>query len=104
MASPVCVVMRLALADIRHEWRMSLCLVLAVAAIAAPLLLFFGLKYGTLETLRSRLLDNPSTLELTPVTERLLDEAWFARWRADPRVAFVVPHTRRLSAQADVRA
>ena len=43
MASPVCVVIRLALADIRHEWRMSLCLVLAVAAIAAPLLLFFGL-------------------------------------------------------------
>ena len=103
MASPVRVVVRLALADIRHEWRMSLCLVLAVAAIAAPLLLFFGLKYGTLETLRSRLLDNPATLELVPVTERLLDEAWFARWRADPRVAFVVPHTRKLSAQADVR-
>ena len=40
MASPVRVVVRLALADIRHEWRMSLCLVLAVAAIAAPLLLF----------------------------------------------------------------
>ena len=103
MASAVRVVIRLALADIRHEWRMSLCLVLAVAAIAAPLLLFFGLKYGTLETLRSRLLDNPATLELVPVTERLLDESWFAHWRADPRVAFVVPHTRKLSAQADVR-
>ena len=104
MSSPVRAVVGLALADIRHEWRMSLCLVLAVAAIATPLLLFFGLKYGTLETLRSRLLENPATLELVPVTERLLDEDWFARWRKDPRVAFMVPHTRKLSAQADVRA
>lgn len=95
-------VVRLALADIRHEWLMSLCMVLAVAAMSAPLLLFFGLKSGSVETMRQRLLDNPVNLELTPMTDRLLDEAWFERWRADPRVAFVVPHTRRLSAQADM--
>lgn len=96
----VCV---LALADLRHEWRMSLCLVLAVAAIAAPLLLFFGLKNGTVQTLRKRLLDNPVSLEILPLTERLLDVAWFDVWRSDSRVAFVTPHTRKLSAQADLR-
>jgi len=102
MSGPARSSVRLAVADMLHEWRMSLCLVLAVAAIAVPLLLFFGLKQGTVETLRQRLLDNPSTLELQPVTERLLDEKWFALWRQDPRVGFVVPHTRKLSAQADV--
>ncbi|MCQ2445083.1 MAG: hypothetical protein MJ061_06320, partial [Mailhella sp.] len=94
---------RLAVADVVHEWRMSLCLMLAVAAIAAPLLLFFGLKNGTMETLRMRLLENPVNMEVIPNTEKLLDAAWFSRWSSDPRVAFVVPHTRRLSAQADLR-
>ena len=96
-------VARLAVADVAHEWRMSLCLMLAVAAIAAPLLLFFGLKNGTMETLRMRLLENPVNMEIIPNTEKLLDAEWFARWSSDPRVAFVVPHTRRLSAQADLR-
>ncbi len=102
MSGPVRTSIRLAVADMLHEWRMSLCLVLAVAAIAVPLLLFFGLKQGTVETLRRRLLDNPATLELQPVTERLLDEKWFDLRRRDPLVGFVVPHTRKLSAQADV--
>ncbi|MDR2826065.1 MAG: hypothetical protein LBV76_04645, partial [Deltaproteobacteria bacterium] len=92
----------LALKDTRHEWRMSVCMILAVAAIATPLLLFFGLKYGTIETLRSRLLDNPATLEIMPLTDKMLDEAWFESWRKNPQVAFLVPHTRKLSAQADI--
>lgn len=94
---------RLAAADLLHEWRMSLCLILAVAAIATPLLLFFGLKHGTVDTLRKRLLDNPVTLEIIPVTEKLLDEAWFDAFRKNPLVAFVVPHTRKLSAQGDLK-
>ncbi|MDR1243300.1 MAG: ABC transporter permease [Deltaproteobacteria bacterium] len=92
----------LALQDASHEWRLSLCMIMAIAAIASPLLLFFGLKYGTVETLRSRLLHNPSTLELLPVTDKLLNADWFARWRENPRTAFLVPHTRKLSAQADI--
>ncbi len=91
----------LAAADVRHEWRMSLCMMLAVAAIATPLLLFFGLKYGVIETLRQRLLDDPSSMEVLPLTDRRLDDAWFEQKRTDPRVAFVVPHTRKLSAQAE---
>ncbi len=90
----------LACADVRHEWRMSLCMVLAVLAIATPLLLFFGLKSGVVETLRHRLLNSPSTLEIVPSTEKRLDEAWFERMRKNGHVAFVVPRTRRLAAQA----
>lgn len=95
-------VSRLAVADVRHEWRLSLCLMLAVAAIATPLLLFFGLKNGTVETLRTRLLENPVNLEILPNTYKPLDAAWFEERKKDPRVAFVVPHTRHLSAQADL--
>ncbi|MBQ7585283.1 MAG: ABC transporter permease [Desulfovibrionaceae bacterium] len=95
------VISSLAAADVRHEWRMSLCMMLAVMAIATPLLLFFGLKYGVIETLRGRLLDNPQSLEIMPVSEKRLDKKWFEDKRQDLRVAFVVPHTRRLSAQAE---
>ena len=94
-------IIRLAAADVRHEWRMSLCMMLAAAAIATPLLLFFGLKYGVIETLRQRLLDDPASMEILPLTDKRLDEAWFEQKRQDSRVAFVVPHTRRLSAQAE---
>src|SRR5690606_11339444 len=30
------------------------------------------------------------------------DEAWLDRWRADPRVAFVLPNTRAIAAQAEL--
>jgi len=97
-------IIRLAAADVRHEWRMSLCMALAIAAIATPLLLFFGLKFGVMETLRQRLLDDPSSMEILPLSDKRLDNAWFEGKRRDSRVAFVVPHTRRLSAQAEFAA
>lgn len=97
-------VAKLALADICHEWRMSLCMVLAVAAIATPLLLFFGLKNGTMETLRTRLLENPVNLEILPSTEKTLEMNWFTELRQDSRVGFIVPHTRKLSAQIEIKA
>lgn len=97
-------VARLAFADVCHEWHMSLCMILAVAAIATPLLLFFGLKNGTMETLRNRLLENPINLEILPSTEKTLEMHWFTGIRQDSRVGFVVPHTRKLSAQVEVKA
>ncbi|MDR2725205.1 MAG: hypothetical protein LBC90_03890, partial [Candidatus Adiutrix sp.] len=49
---------RLVLADLRHEWLLSLCMILAIASILTPLLILLGLKYGTIETFRHRLLEN----------------------------------------------
>ena len=43
-------VLELALADLRHEWVLTLCMVLALAAVIAPLMLLMGLKYGTIAT------------------------------------------------------
>ncbi len=87
--------------DVLHEWRMTLCVMFAVAAIATPLLLFFGLKSGVMDTLENRLLGNPVTMEILSVNEKKLDPAWFEAQKSDPRVAFVIPRTRRLSASAE---
>ena len=82
---------RLAFADLRHEWILSLCMVLALAAILAPLLLLLGLKNGTIETMRNRLVEDPVFRELKPDATQSLNESWFAAMTRDPRVAFVVP-------------
>jgi putative ABC transport system permease protein len=49
----------LATAHLLHEWVLTLCLVLALAAVLAPLLVLFGLKHGTIHTLRERLVEDP---------------------------------------------
>ncbi len=87
--------------DVLHEWRMTLCVMFAVAAIATPLLLFFGLRSGVMDTLQKRLLGNPATMELQSVNEKRLDRAWFEELAQDPKVSFVIPRTRRLSASAE---
>ena len=89
--------------DVLHEWRMSLCVMFAVAAISTPLLLFFGLKSGVMNTLINRMLGNPATMELMSVNEKKLDAAWFDSHRNDEKVSFVIPRTRRLSASAEFR-
>ena len=92
---------RLVLADLRHERLLSLCMVLAIASILTPLLILFGLKFGTIETFRHRLLENPKNREIRPLTSRAYEQAWFAEVAGWPGVAFVIPYTRQLSASLD---
>ena len=84
-------VMRLAftkLARTRGAW---LCQSLALAAIMAPLLIIFGLKYGLVESMKEALLSNPAAREIVVdgsvsdvpgIMERM--EHW-------PELAFAVP-------------
>ncbi len=95
---PPGLVLRLALADLAHEWILTLCLVLAIAAVISPLLLLFGLKYGTIETLRYRLIQDPRNREVRPLVSRSFDRTWFERVRPWPEVAFVIPQTRQIAA------
>ena len=39
-------VFRLASRDYVHEWLMSVCFVLALAAVLGPMMVLFGLKFG----------------------------------------------------------
>ena len=82
--------------DLLHDARMTICLILTVAAIALPLLLFFGLKNGVVEVMRQRMINDPSFMELIPQGTTSLDAAWFDTWRENKDVGFLVPRTREL--------
>jgi putative ABC transport system permease protein len=94
--------LRLAFADFVHEWRVSACLVLALAAVLAPLLVLFGLKSGIVTTMRDRLLADPRNLEVTIVGSYRLTPQWFATLRDQPETGFLMPRTRSLAATLDL--
>lgn len=81
----------LAVADLRHEWVLTACMVLAIAAIVAPLLLLLGLRHGSIETLRNRLVENPVYRAIWPGETMNLDSAWFERVGARGEVEFLIP-------------
>lgn len=97
-------ILRLALADFRHDWRVSACLVLALAAVLVPLLVLFGLKSGIVTTMRERLLADPRNLEIIIAGSYSLKPDWFADIAALPETGFVIPRTRSLAATLDVMA
>ena len=88
--------------DLRHDYRLSVVLMVSVASILAPLLLLFGLKTGVVSTMKEKLLDNPANLEVVIYQNASLDNAWFNALRARDDVAFVVPRTRTINATMDV--
>lgn len=81
----------LAVADLRHERVLTLCLTIAVAAVVAPLLILQGLKYGTVATLRDRLVQDPVFREIRPSQTREYPPDWIERLAADPGVGFLLP-------------
>ena len=92
----------LSLRDYLHERLLSACAVLGLAAVLAPLLILFGVKFGVVETLTERLRSDPATLEISPVGSGHFSAADMERWRDDGRVAFVMPRTRTLAATVEL--
>jgi len=88
----------LAYRDFIHERRLSLCFVLALMAVLAPLLVLFGMKYGVIDTMVQRLVESPSNREIIGVGSGRFDDAWFDKMAARQDVAFVIPNTRRIAA------
>lgn len=84
-------VLVLAAAHLRHEWVLTLCLVSALAAVLAPLLILMGLKEGTIETLRDRLVRDPVYREIRPAITRTFDREWLRRLENSRGVAFLTP-------------
>jgi len=95
------IIFHLSRADLLNEWILALCLVMAVAAVLSPLLILFGLKFGTIETLRHRLVQDPRNREIRPMLSKVFDQAWFRQIASRRDVAFVVPMTRQISASID---
>ncbi|MDO8607612.1 MAG: ABC transporter permease [Phaeospirillum sp.] len=94
---------RLSLADYRHEWQLSVCLIVALVAVLAPLFILFGLKSGLIDTLAGRLIQDPHTREIKLVGAAKLNDEWFGAMRSRPGVAFLVPSTRSIAATVVLR-
>lgn len=93
-------ILRLALAEARHERRFILLSAIGLAAVLAPLLVLLALKVGVVDVLLTRLLADPANREIKVALHGDYDAAFLERLRQQPEVAFLVPQTRALSATA----
>ena len=85
--------LRLASRDYTHEWQMSGCFVLALAAVLGPMLVLFGLKFGVVGGMLNQLIENPENREIRPITSGRFDMDWFGNMQRRMDVAFLVPRT-----------
>lgn len=94
----------LALTDYLYEWQMSSCFVLALAAVLAPMMILFALKFGIIGSMMEQLIEDPRNREIRPVGSSHYDPEWFETVRAKPEVAFVIPRTRSLAATIQLKS
>jgi putative ABC transport system permease protein len=97
-------IFRLACADLWHDWILSACMLFALGSVMAPLMLMFGLKFGTIETLRVRLIQDPANREIRPLSTVSRPVGWFAAMRQRDEVGFVVPTTRQIAATVSIKS
>jgi putative ABC transport system permease protein len=91
-------VVHLSLRDYFHERLLSICAVLGLAAVLAPLLVLFGVKSGIITTMSDRLIEDPRNREIIPVGSGRYQLTWFSEMRERPEVAFIIPQTRSIAA------
>jgi putative ABC transport system permease protein len=96
--------LRLASRDYAHEWQMSGCFVLALAAVLGPMLVLFGLKFGIVGGMLQQLVENPENREVRPVSSGQFDLDWFTGMRGRSDVAFLVPRTRGIAATLELNS
>ena len=102
MAGTLSKVFRLASRDYVHEWLMSGCFVLALAAVLGPMMVLFGLKFGIVGAMVNQLVEDPINREIRPIGSGYYDSAWLESVRARPDVAFLVPRTRSIAATIEL--
>lgn len=95
---------QLAWHDYRAEARLSLCAVLALVAVLAPLLVLFGLKFGLVATLTERLERDPGVREIIPLAGGRFSARDIDALAARRDVAFALPRTRQIAATAELYA
>ncbi len=97
-------VLTLAFKDYSHEWRLSGCFILGLAAVLGPLLILFGLKFGIVSQMVQALIEDPRNREIQPLGSGRYGPEWFEKMRARKEVAFVIPRTRTLAAMMELRS
>ena len=96
--------LRLSLADLLDEWPTSVAVMLAIAAVLAPLLVLNGLRTGVIGEIFERLRVDPAMRRITldATGARRFDDRWFRMIDERPDVAFILPSTRFAAAQVDI--
>jgi putative ABC transport system permease protein len=102
MGIPLIKALRLATRDYLHEWQMSFCFVIALAAVLGPMMVLFGLKFGIVGAMIDQLVEDPRNREIRPVTSGRYDTGWLETVRARPDVSFLVPRTRSIAATIEL--
>ncbi len=92
----------LASRDYLHEWQMSLCFVIALAAILGPMMVLFGLKFGIVGAMVDQLIEDPRNREIRPVSSGRYHDGWLEHVGARPDVSFLVPRTRSIAATIEL--
>lgn len=94
----------LATRDYFHEWRISGCFVLSLAAVLGPMLVLFGLKFGIVGSMVDELVEEPGNREIRPVGSGHYDRVWIETLRNTAEVDFIVPRTRSLAATLELKS
>ncbi len=102
MGVPLSKAFVLASRDYIHEWQMSFCFVLALAAVLGPMMVLFGLKFGIVGAMVDQLIEDPRNREIRPVSSGRYDPAWLENVRARSDVSFLVPRTRSIAATIEL--
>ena len=102
MTSNLFKVVGLATRDYLHEWQMSVCFMLGLAAVLGPMMVLFGLKFGIVGAMMDQLIEDPGNREIRPVVSGHYEQTWLENVRAQPEVAFLVPRTRSIAATIDL--
>jgi len=96
------IVLGLAVRDIADEWPTALCLMVGIAAAAAPLIMLLAIRGGVVSQMRGELERFPSSRELVSTGQPVVEWQTVTALGRRPDVAFVAPRTRMLAASAIV--
>lgn len=89
---------KLAWKDLKSEPILSLCLVLSIVAVLAPLIVIAGLRSGVLTSIRQTLLEDPHAREIVNISNRSFTDKTLKELAARKDVEFLAPRTRTLAA------
>ena len=92
----------LALRELRHDWLAALCFVAALVGVLAPFLIILALKNGAIDSMLSRLVEDPSNREIFAVGADDYSMEFFDEMRERDDVEFIVARTRNINAQANM--
>ncbi len=94
----------LATRDYFHEWQISICFVLALAAVLGPMMVLFGLKFGIVGSMITELVEDPAKREIRPVGSGHYDRDWIGALRRRSDVDFIVPRSRSIASIISVKS